>query len=117
MRVADGTTAYPAWNHAEFRVTYPSLSRHLCLAGIYIQLLLEGIDQVLATSGKVATGSCSLAHAGFSMSQALSQRMSLAIIGEKVFVLAQCTSVGAQRIKARANPFRSTITACNSRSN
>jgi DnaJ family protein C protein 13 len=30
-----------SWNHAEFRVAYPSLEKHLCIGGIYVRLLLE----------------------------------------------------------------------------
>lgn len=39
-----GSSARPAWNHAEFAVAYPSLARHLCIGGIYVRLLLEGHD-------------------------------------------------------------------------
>ena len=34
-----------AWNHGEFAVAYPSLAAHLCLGGVYVRLLLEGLDQ------------------------------------------------------------------------
>ena len=34
------------WNHAEFRVDYPSLAKELCVGDVYIKLLLEGLDQV-----------------------------------------------------------------------
>lgn len=46
MRVADGAGGWPAWNHGEFRVRYASLAQQLCIAGIYIKLLLDGVDQV-----------------------------------------------------------------------
>ncbi|KAK9809260.1 hypothetical protein WJX72_012293 [[Myrmecia] bisecta] len=45
VRVADAAGSYTAWNHWEFRVTYPSLSKQLCVGGVYIKLLLEGVDQ------------------------------------------------------------------------
>ncbi|KAK9915634.1 hypothetical protein WJX75_001835 [Coccomyxa subellipsoidea] len=44
-RVADGAGGRPTWNHAEFRVRYASLVHHLCVAGVYIKLLLDGLDQ------------------------------------------------------------------------
>ncbi|GMH45130.1 hypothetical protein BSKO_13087 [Bryopsis sp. KO-2023] len=44
-RVADGSGGYPSWNYSEFRVEYPSLSRHLCIGGVFVKMLLEGIDQ------------------------------------------------------------------------
>ena len=46
-RVADGAGGRPTWNHAEFRVRYASLVHHLCIAGVYIKLLLDGLDQVM----------------------------------------------------------------------
>jgi hypothetical protein len=45
-RVADGAGGWPSWNHVEFRVRYPSLANQLCVAGIYVKLLLDGLDQV-----------------------------------------------------------------------
>ena len=48
QRVADGTGALPAWNHQEFAVPYPSLDKQLCVGGIYIRLLVDGADKVLA---------------------------------------------------------------------
>ena len=45
-RVADGAGGRPTWNHAEFRVRYASLAHNLCVAGIYVKLLLDGLDQV-----------------------------------------------------------------------
>ena len=45
MRSADGSSTPPVWNHWEFRVPYSSLEQHLCLAGVYIRLLLEGVDK------------------------------------------------------------------------
>ena len=45
MRSADGSSNPPVWNHWEFRVHYSSLEQHLCLAGVYIRLLLEGVDK------------------------------------------------------------------------
>lgn len=39
-------TAYPVWNHWEFRVSYPSLSRELCVEGVYVRLLVDGLDKV-----------------------------------------------------------------------
>ena len=44
MQVGAGSSQYPSWNYAEFRVQYPSLQPHLCMAGIYVRLLLEGAD-------------------------------------------------------------------------
>ena len=51
QRVADGTGALPAWNHQEFAVPYPSLQKQLCVGGIYIRLLVDGADKVLARGG------------------------------------------------------------------
>ena len=48
VKVADGPASYPVWNHWEFRVAYPSLARQLCVGGIYVKLLLDGLDQVRA---------------------------------------------------------------------
>lgn len=45
-RVADGAGGWPTWNHVEFRVRYASLANQLCVAGIYVKLLLDGLDQV-----------------------------------------------------------------------
>ena len=45
-RVMDGSGAMPSWNHAEFRVRYASLARQLSVSGIYVKLLLDGLDQV-----------------------------------------------------------------------
>lgn len=46
-RVMDGSGGLPSWNHAEFHVQYPSLARQLSVSGIYVKLLLDGLDQVL----------------------------------------------------------------------
>ncbi len=46
-RVMDGSGGMPSWNHAEFRVRYPSLASQLSVSGIYVKLLLDGLDQVL----------------------------------------------------------------------
>jgi hypothetical protein len=46
MRVMDGSGGMPSWNHAEFRVRYPSLANQLAVSGVYIKLLLDGLDQV-----------------------------------------------------------------------
>ena len=43
----DGSGGMPSWNHAEFRVRYPSLASQLSVSGIYVKLLLDGLDQVL----------------------------------------------------------------------
>lgn len=45
QRMAQGLGGYPVWNYAEFVVDYPSLSRHVCIGGVYVRLLLEGVDQ------------------------------------------------------------------------
>ena len=45
-RGAGGAGRGAAWNHGEFRVAYASLAPHLCLGGVYVRLLLEGLDQV-----------------------------------------------------------------------
>lgn len=45
MKVADGSGGYPCWNHGEFRVEYQSLSRHLCIGGVFVKMLLEGVDK------------------------------------------------------------------------
>lgn len=44
-RGAGGAGREAAWNHGEFGVAYPSLRPHLCLGGVYVRLLLEGLDQ------------------------------------------------------------------------
>jgi DnaJ family protein C protein 13 len=36
-----GSGSSLCWNHAEFRVSYPSLCKHLCIGGIYLRLLLD----------------------------------------------------------------------------
>ena len=46
QRVADGTGVLPSWNHQEFAVPYPSLEKQLCVGGIYIKLLVDGVDKV-----------------------------------------------------------------------
>ena len=46
-RVMDGSGGMPSWNHAEFRVRYASLARQLSVSGIYVKLLLDGLDQVV----------------------------------------------------------------------
>ncbi|KAG1680439.1 hypothetical protein FOA52_015532 [Chlamydomonas sp. UWO 241] len=39
------STQAPVWNHAEFSVSYESsLGGHLCVAGVYVALLLDGLD-------------------------------------------------------------------------
>lgn len=43
---AAGAVGTPAWNHAEFVVRYPSLDKHLAVGGVYLNLLLDGADQV-----------------------------------------------------------------------
>lgn len=48
VKVADGSARYPVWNHWEFRVVYQSLSRQLCVGGIYVKLLMDGLDQVIS---------------------------------------------------------------------
>ena len=45
-RVMDGSGGMPSWNHMEFRVPYPSLANQLAVSGIYVKLLLDGLDQV-----------------------------------------------------------------------
>ena len=46
MRVAEGAGQGLCWNAGEFRVAYPSLTPQLCIGGVYIRFLLDGIDQV-----------------------------------------------------------------------
>ena len=46
QKVADGSGLALAWNHQEFAVHYPSLSKQLCVAGIHIKLLVDGADKV-----------------------------------------------------------------------
>ncbi len=46
MQVADGKSEYPVWNHWEFRVSYKSLQQQLCIGGIYVKLLMDGLDKV-----------------------------------------------------------------------
>ena len=46
MQVADGKAEYPVWNHWEFRVSYRSLQQQLCIGGIYVKLLIDGLDKV-----------------------------------------------------------------------
>ena len=45
-RVMDGSGGMPSWNHMEYRVRYPSLANQLAVSGIYVKLLLDGLDQV-----------------------------------------------------------------------
>ena len=45
-RVMDGSGGMPSWNHMEFRVRYPSLANQLAVSGMYVKLLLDGLDQV-----------------------------------------------------------------------
>ena len=49
MRVMDGSGGMPSWNHAEFRVRYPSLANQLSISGVYVKLLLDGLDQVMGS--------------------------------------------------------------------
>ena len=42
----DGSGGMPSWNHAEFRMRYSSLANQLSVSGIYVKLLLDGLDQV-----------------------------------------------------------------------
>jgi len=44
--VMDGSGGMPSWNHAEFRMRYSSLANELSVSGIYVKLLLDGLDQV-----------------------------------------------------------------------
>jgi len=46
VQVADGGANYPVWNHWEYRVAYKSLSQQLMIGGIYVKLLMDGLDQV-----------------------------------------------------------------------
>lgn len=45
-QVADGKAEYPVWNHWEFGVAYKSLAQQLCIGGIYVKLLMDGLDKV-----------------------------------------------------------------------
>jgi len=47
MRVAEGAGQKLCWNAREFRVGYPSLASQLCIGGVYVRLLLDGVDQVM----------------------------------------------------------------------
>jgi len=42
----DGSGGMPSWNHAEFRMRCSSLANQLSVSGIYVKLLLDGLDQV-----------------------------------------------------------------------
>lgn len=53
MRVAEGAGPRLSWNAAEFEVQYPSLAPQLCIAGVYVRLLLDGADQVYTFIGVV----------------------------------------------------------------
>ncbi len=46
MRVAEGAGQKLCWNAGEFRVAYPSLATQLCIGGVFVRLLLDGVDQV-----------------------------------------------------------------------
>lgn len=46
MRIAEGTAHKLCWNAEAFQVAYPSLAPHLCVGGVYVRLLLDGVDQV-----------------------------------------------------------------------
>lgn len=52
-QVADGKAEYPVWNHWEFRVTYRSLTQQLCIGGIYVRLLMDGLDKVGSSLRKI----------------------------------------------------------------
>ncbi|KAL0042756.1 hypothetical protein WJX79_009797 [Trebouxia sp. C0005] len=45
MRVAEGAGQKLCWNAQEFRVGYPSLASQMCIGGVYVRLLLDGVDQ------------------------------------------------------------------------
>lgn len=47
MRVAEGAGQKLCWNAQEFRVGYPSLASQMCIGGVYVRLLLDGVDQVM----------------------------------------------------------------------
>ena len=49
MRVAEGAGQKLSWNSAEFRVSYSSLASQLSIGGVYVRLLLDGVDQVTYT--------------------------------------------------------------------
>lgn len=46
VQVADGKAEYPVWNHWEYRVVYKSLASQLCIGGVYVKLLMDGLDKV-----------------------------------------------------------------------
>ena len=46
MRVAEGAGHKLCWNAAGFQVSYPTLASQLCIGGVYVRLLLDGMDQV-----------------------------------------------------------------------
>ena len=47
MRTAEGAGHNKlCWNAAGFQVAYPSLASQLCIGGVYVRLLLDGVDQV-----------------------------------------------------------------------
>ena len=63
VQVADGGAGaqYRVWNHWEFRVVYKSLSKQLIIGGIYVKLLMDGLDQVKIWTGR-KDGANLLAH-------------------------------------------------------
>lgn len=46
MRTAESAGQQLCWNAAAFQVSYPSLANQLCIGGVYVRLLLDGLDQV-----------------------------------------------------------------------
>lgn len=44
-RVSQGSGRYPSWNYSEFRVVYRSLAHHLCIAGVYLKILVDSAAQ------------------------------------------------------------------------
>ena len=65
-RVAEGSGSAPAWNHAEFAVRYRSLESQLCVGGVYVKLLLDGLDKARpAACSSPAVALASPLHGGY----------------------------------------------------
>eukprot|EP00873_Tetraselmis_striata_P041875 jgi/Tetstr1/462139/TSEL_007205.t2 len=45
QRVGQGAGQYPCWNYSEFRVIYNTLANELCIGGVYLRLLLDGLQE------------------------------------------------------------------------
>lgn len=47
-----------SWNHGEFAVAYTCLAQHSCVAGVYVQLLLDGADTGEGGAGRMRARAC-----------------------------------------------------------